>query len=204
MSTGSTADGRYSRPKLRSGFARWGLAGRLGICLAVAVAVSACETKSETKNDDDGGHTETDTTYFGGVEIAHTTNGYDKNGNYSAIKSGKSPANAPDHDEGDVSGKGTGQGSGQSSQSSSDIRLKRDIVEIGRLESGLHLYRFRYKWGDQQYVGVMAQEVGRIVPGAVSRGADGYLRVDYGKLGLRLETWDEWLRSHKMQALGAN
>ena len=197
------ADGRNLRPKLRSGFARWGPAGRLGICLAMALAVGACTSKTETTYDTDGGHTDTDTTYFGDVEISHTTNGYDKNGNYSAIKSGKSPANAPDHDEGDVSGKGTGQGSGQSSQSSSDIRLKRDIVEIGRLENGLHLYRFRYKWGDQEYVGVMAQEVGRIVPGAVSRGADGYLRVDYGKLGLRLETWDEWLRPHKMQALGA-
>jgi hypothetical protein len=39
----------------------------------------------------------------------------------------------------------------------------------------------------------MAQEVADIIPDAVVRGPDGYLRVDYGRLGLRLMTWDEWL-----------
>jgi hypothetical protein len=42
------------------------------------------------------------------------------------------------------------------------------------------------------YVGVMAQEVAAIAPAAVIQGADGYLRVDYDRLGLRLVTWDEW------------
>jgi hypothetical protein len=90
---------------------------------------------------------------------------------------------------------GSGGGGGRS-----DIRLKHDIVELARLKNGIHLYRFRYKWADQQYVGVIAQEVRKVVPGAVSTGADGYLRVDYGKLGLRLETWDEWVREHARQA----
>jgi len=75
----------------------------------------------------------------------------------------------------------------------SDIRLKRDIVELGRLASGLHLYRYRYHWSDTQYVGVMAQEVSAMMPEAVTRGPDGYLRVDYGRLGRELLTWDEWL-----------
>jgi hypothetical protein len=96
------------------------------------------------------------------------------------------------------------QSSGGSSPSVSDIRLKRDIVEVGQLANGLHLYHFRYNWADQEYVGVMAQEVEKVMPGAVSRGADGYLRVDYGQLGLRLETWDEWLRSHPRQASRAD
>jgi hypothetical protein len=39
----------------------------------------------------------------------------------------------------------------------------------------------------------MAQEVKNIVPTAVLRGRDGYLRVDYGQLGLRLTTWDQWV-----------
>jgi hypothetical protein len=74
----------------------------------------------------------------------------------------------------------------------SDIRLKRDIVEVGQLPDGLHLYRYRYLWSDAVYVGVMAQEVLTIAPDAVVRGDDGYLRVDYGRLGLQLTTWDQW------------
>jgi Chaperone of endosialidase len=74
----------------------------------------------------------------------------------------------------------------------SDIRLKRDIVLLTRLDNGIGLYRFRYDWSDRLYVGVMAQEVEAIRPDAVVRGADGYLRVAYGRLGLRFMTWDEW------------
>jgi hypothetical protein len=43
-------------------------------------------------------------------------------------------------------------------------------------------------------VGVMAQEVLAVAPEAVSRGRDGYLRVDYGRLGLKPMTWREWWR----------
>ena len=74
----------------------------------------------------------------------------------------------------------------------SDIRLKRDIVALARLDNGIGLYRYRYLWSDQLYVGVMAQEVAGIVPAAVVCGPDGYLRVDYRRLGLRLQTWEEW------------
>ena len=76
----------------------------------------------------------------------------------------------------------------------SDIRLKADIVPLARLDNGLELYRFRYKGSDHTaYVGVMAQEVEKIEPSAVSRGRDGYLMVDYDRLGLNFMTWDEWL-----------
>jgi len=74
----------------------------------------------------------------------------------------------------------------------SDIRLKRDIMLLGRLDDGLSLYSYRYLWSDTVYVGVMAQEVAEKTPGAVVMGDDGYLRVDYQKLGLRLRTLDEW------------
>jgi hypothetical protein len=77
----------------------------------------------------------------------------------------------------------------------SDIRLKRDVVEVDRLDNGVGLYRYRYQWSDQTYVGVMAQEVAQVVPDAIMQGGDGYLRVDYGRLGLRLMTWDEWVAS---------
>ena len=74
----------------------------------------------------------------------------------------------------------------------SDIRLKRDIAALGQHENGIHLYRFRYLWSDTVHVGVMAQEVAATRPDAVRQGADGYLRVDYARLGLRMRTWDEW------------
>ncbi len=78
----------------------------------------------------------------------------------------------------------------------SDIRLKRDIALIGRLDNGLGLYRYRYTWSDQLYVGVMAQEVAAVRPDAVAQGPDGYLRVDYAALGLQLQTWEQWAASN--------
>jgi hypothetical protein len=75
----------------------------------------------------------------------------------------------------------------------SEIRLKRDITKVGEVENGIGLYRFRYIWSDTTYVGVLAQEVAAVKPEAVQRGDDGYLRVDYAQLGLRLQTWDEWV-----------
>jgi hypothetical protein len=38
----------------------------------------------------------------------------------------------------------------------------------------------------------MAQEVEAVMPDAVVRGADGFLRVDYARLDTRLMTFDEW------------
>ena len=85
----------------------------------------------------------------------------------------------------------------------SDIRLKRDIVDVGHLENGIGLYRYRYIWSDQVYVGVMAHEVAEIVPDAVVYGDDGYLRVDYARLGLRLITWEEWVAAFQPSAVQA-
>ena len=79
-----------------------------------------------------------------------------------------------------------------------DIRLKQDIVPLGQLDNGLELYRFRYKGSDRTvYVGVMAQEVQQIEPSAVWRDHDGYLRVDYDRIGLKFMTWKEWLALHR-------
>jgi Chaperone of endosialidase len=76
----------------------------------------------------------------------------------------------------------------------SDTRLKRDIVLLSRLANGVGIYRYRYLWSDTIYVGVMAQEVAAIVPDAVVLGLDGYYRVIYARLGLRMITWDEWTK----------
>jgi hypothetical protein len=78
----------------------------------------------------------------------------------------------------------------------SDRRLKRDIVKVANLDNGLSLYRYRYNGSRQRYVGVMAQEVAAIRPDAVVTGPDGYMRVDYRRLGTHLQTWREW-RAHR-------
>ncbi len=77
----------------------------------------------------------------------------------------------------------------------SDIRVKHDVFQLARTDTGLGVYRYRYNWSEQLYVGVMAQEVEKIVPAAVTHGADGYLRVNYELIGLKLMTWDDWLAS---------
>jgi hypothetical protein len=66
---------------------------------------------------------------------------------------------------------------------------------LGRLDNGLGFYRFVYDGGDRAYVGVMAQEVQAVMPDAVMRGRDGYLRVQYEKLGLTFESYDQWISS---------
>ena len=75
----------------------------------------------------------------------------------------------------------------------SDMRLKHDIVLLGRLDDGLGYYRFVYNGGHTAYVGVMAQEVRTVAPEAVTRDADGYMRVSYEKLGLPFETYAQWI-----------
>jgi hypothetical protein len=77
----------------------------------------------------------------------------------------------------------------------SDARLKHDIVLLDRLDNGLGFYRFIYNGGDTVFVGVLAQEVQSVMPEAVRRARDGYLRVSYDKLGLKFETYDEWIAS---------
>jgi outer membrane protein OmpA-like peptidoglycan-associated protein len=76
----------------------------------------------------------------------------------------------------------------------SDRRLKRNIVRLGETAAGLPLYRFEYIWGGPVYVGVMAQDIATLRPDALITDASGYYRVDYDKLGLRLETLEDYER----------
>jgi len=64
----------------------------------------------------------------------------------------------------------------------SDSRVKTDIVKVGELEPGIGLYKFRYKGGADKHVGVMAQEVEKVIPSAVTKDEDGIRLVDYGKV----------------------
>ncbi len=95
---------------------------------------------------------------------------------------------------------GGGRGGGRRS----DIRLKHDITLIGYLPNGLGLYRFSYNGSDEPYVGVIAQEVQKVMPDAVVRGRDGYLRVFYEKLGLHLQTYNQWIASGGQVSVAAH
>ena len=89
---------------------------------------------------------------------------------------------------------GGGRGGGGRGRRS-DMRLKHDIVLLGRLDDGLGYYRFVYNGGHTTYVGVMAQEVETVRPDAVVQGQDGFLRVLYSKLGLEFESYEHWVAS---------
>jgi hypothetical protein len=68
----------------------------------------------------------------------------------------------------------------------SDVRLKTDIEQVGMTVYGLPLYHFRYKTGPERFEGVMAQDVLEVMPNAVVTGDDGFYRVNYGRLGIRM------------------
>ncbi len=76
----------------------------------------------------------------------------------------------------------------------SDMRLKRDIVELVTLENGIKLYSFRYLWEDTVYVGVMAQDLleHESYRDAVVMQQSGFYAVHYKMLGLKMITLEEW------------
>ena len=78
-----------------------------------------------------------------------------------------------------------GTGIGAYAALGSDERIKTIIKPVGQLPNGINLYLFEYKpefkekWGDGEYIGVIAQEVEKIIPDAVTEGDDGYKVVNY-------------------------
>lgn len=64
----------------------------------------------------------------------------------------------------------------------SDRRAKMDIVQIGATDSGVPIYRFRYKHGGPVQIGYMAQDLLESHPEAVTVGPDGFYRVNYEKV----------------------
>jgi len=64
----------------------------------------------------------------------------------------------------------------------SDRRLKTDIARVGELESGLAVYRYRFKGDSRFQIGVMADEVAEKFPHAVTRDISGFDRVHYGAI----------------------
>jgi hypothetical protein len=68
----------------------------------------------------------------------------------------------------------------------SDERLKTDIKQIGTHKLGIGIYTFKYKKGhhlpEGTQVGVMAQEVEKVIPEAVTTAENGYKLVNYGMI----------------------
>src|SRR5439155_23739065 len=71
----------------------------------------------------------------------------------------------------------------------SDRRLKKDVIRVAEHPAGFGICRFKYLWSDTQYLGVIAQEVLEVMPDAVVRGDDGFLRVDYAAIGMHMERY---------------
>lgn len=61
----------------------------------------------------------------------------------------------------------------------SDVRLKEDIHHVGRTNDGQNLYSYRYKGDPTPHVGLMAQEVEKINPDAVTEHPSGFKMVNY-------------------------
>ena len=79
----------------------------------------------------------------------------------------------------------------------SDARLKMNITPVGALQNGLTLYSYQFRCHPRTtYVGVLAQDLLnseiREFRDAVVADADGYYAVNYGALGLKMLTLDEW------------
>jgi Protein of unknown function (DUF3300)/Chaperone of endosialidase len=100
-------------------------------------------------------------------------------------------------------GAGRGGGGRGGGGRRSDIALKHDIALLGHLDNGIGFYRFDYNGSNKPYVGVIAQEVQTVMPQAVRRDRDGYLRVYYDKLGLTFQTYDHWIASGARVPAGA-
>jgi len=69
----------------------------------------------------------------------------------------------------------------------SDKRLKKNIKYKSKSKSGLNIYEFEYNWSPQKYTGVMAQEVKKVKPSAVSENIFGHMMVDYNQLDVNME-----------------
>jgi hypothetical protein len=128
---------------------------------------------------------------YGGARVAHHGahrggGGGARVGHHGGFRGGGGGARVGHH------GGGRGGRGGGGGRRRSDLRLKYDVVLLGHLQDGLGYYRFTYIDDHTPYVGVLAQEVLTVMPDAVTRGADGFLRVSYDKLGIPFETYDHW------------
>jgi hypothetical protein len=67
----------------------------------------------------------------------------------------------------------------------SDIRIKENVVRVGE-ENGYAIYEFNYIGDDARYSGVMAQDVEKVLPEAVTE-INGIKAVNYGMIGVEMK-----------------
>ncbi len=82
---------------------------------------------------------------------------------------------------------GGGGGNGGGGGTRSDFRLKHNLIRVGTTVYGLPLYDFEYNFRPGTFEGVMAQDVLKVKPEAVSIGQDGFYRVNYDMLGIKMK-----------------
>ena len=63
----------------------------------------------------------------------------------------------------------------------SDERAKKNIEKVGKTDDGQNIYSYEYKGSDTKQIGLMAQEVEKKRPDAVTTLPGGLKAVDYGK-----------------------
>ena len=63
----------------------------------------------------------------------------------------------------------------------SDRRLKENVEKLGETPDKLGIYKYRYKSGGPMRLGLIAQDVEKKMPTAVTRDSQGFRRVDYRK-----------------------
>ena len=97
-----------------------------------------------------------------------------QNGLGNVLNAQTSAANAGQEMMGTMIGAGIG--------TFSDPALKINVTRIGTDPRGFGRYRFTYAWGGPEQVGVMADEVEKVMPAAVGRRA-GFRTVNYSMLG---------------------
>lgn len=95
-------------------------------------------------------------------------------------------------------------GTGPAAGIASDRRIKTDLKVVGHLANGVKIYSFKYIWDDRVHVGLVAQDLAERpdTRDAVLTLSNGLLGVDYGRLGLRLATDEQW-KMHGISALQA-
>lgn len=62
----------------------------------------------------------------------------------------------------------------------SDERIKENVEKVGKLDNGLSVYSYNYKGDSKPFIGLLAQEVEKTNPAAVSKDDAGIRYVDYG------------------------
>lgn len=89
-------------------------------------------------------------------------------------------------------GSGTVGEAGSMGMVPSDPAYKENVIRVAEHPAGFGLYLFDYRaefrdaFGHGRKFGVMADEVEKVVPGAVVVREDGYRGVDYARIGITL------------------